>query len=221
MREKIIDLMNNKGDLPPLPDVLVKLQQIIDDPRTGIPDIVKILEMDPVLAAKIMSVSNSVHYTRGAGASKTLLMAVNKIGRNELLKIVYSIELSKMFSDNRIMDYTDFWKHCLSVAVMTQSLCKRLNFEEDYLDIAYLTGLLHDVGIMVFAYLVPDEYKNFLSATQGDDEESFERQEINTFGIDHSELGGMFISKWWDLDDRISQAIKYHHFPYPEEKMLS
>ncbi|MCP4728098.1 MAG: hypothetical protein GY863_23870, partial [bacterium] len=46
-------------------------------------------------------------------------------------------------------------------------------------------------------------------------------QEINTFGIDHSELGGMFISKWWDLDDRISQAIKYHHFPYPEEKMLS
>lgn len=72
---------------------------------------------------------------------------------------------------------------------------------------------MHDIGIMVFCYLIPDEYIEFLRSVQ-DEEVPLEVREYKKFGIDHPELGAVFIKKWWQVDDHILQAVRYHHFPF-------
>lgn len=213
MRDKILQLMKERGDLPPLPDILIKVQEIVNNPRSQLSDITKLIEVEPIMTARIMSIANSPYYLRGAGVVKSLNVAVSKLGMNEIVKIIYSIEVSRLFTENNVLDSAQFWRHSLAVGVFSQNLAIRLNRTKEEIDLAYLAGLLHDIGIMVFAFLIPDEYEEFLKSLL-DKEAPLEIQEREKFGIDHGELGSLFIKHWWKLDERLLTAVGKHHFPF-------
>lgn len=216
MREKLLSLLDERGDLPPLPDILIKIQEIVNNPRSQLSDIVKIIEMEPIMSARIMSIANSPYYLRGAGQVKSLNIAAGKLGMNELVKVIYSIEVSRLFTENSVLDSSQFWRHSLAVGVFSQRLAERLKRSKEEIDLAYLAGLLHDIGIMVFAYLIPDEYEEFLKNLL-DQEAPLEIQEREKFGIEHGELGALFIERWWNLDEKLITAIKKHHFPFSKD----
>ncbi len=220
MREKILELLDKKGDLPPLPDILVKVQQTSNDPKSSVTDLAGIIEMEPVLSGRIMSVANSAFYTRGAGAVKTLPMAIGKLGLKEIEKIVFSLELSRLFTDNTVIDSYQFWRHSLAVGVFAQSISPRLCSSVEDAETAYLTGLVHDIGIMVFSYLVPEEYSDFLKKVI-EKNDPLEIQEKSVFGIDHAELGFHFIRRWWNLEKKTALGVKFHHSPDAGKKEIS
>ena len=83
-------------------------------------------------------------------------------------------------------------------------------------DITYLAGLMHDIGIMAFAYLVPLEYDDFLTNIQEKDGQLI-TLEKNAFGIDHAELGALYIDKWWDVDENITLTVRHHHTPFTDQ----
>ena len=64
MRNTILRLLEERGDLPPFPDIVLKLQRMIKDPQKSIKDIAMLIEYDPVMAGKIIKLSNSAYYTR-------------------------------------------------------------------------------------------------------------------------------------------------------------
>jgi len=213
MREKILERLEEKRDLPALPDIVLRLQEMIRDPRSNARSIAKIIEVDPVLAGKVLKLSNSAYYSRSTTPIKTLPVAVTKIGFNMLLKLVYSLKLMTLFTDSTLLDCTGFWRHSLAVAIFTQSLSRRVRSARMIQDFAYLSGLMHDIGIMVFGHLIPVEYGEFLGKVS-EKEEPLYRQEQDTFGIDHAELGALFIEKWWEVDEHVVRAVRYHHFPF-------
>lgn len=216
MREKLLELAQTSGDLPPLPDVLIKVQAAMSDPKTGIKDISKHIEIEPVLAGRIMKLSNNAIYGRAGKEVKTLSAAITKLGLNEIIKIIYSFELKNSFSNTVVIDSTHFWRHSLAVAVFSQSLGRIMKFDHELLDQIYLAGLMHDIGVMVFAFIIPDEYRLFLKQVF-EKYEPLEVQEYNRFGIDHAELGACFIQKWWKLDEKnCCDPIRKHHLPLTE-----
>ncbi len=213
MRDRILEMLGEHGDLPPLPDIVFKLQKMIRDPRTNAKTIAGLIEMDPVLAGRILKLSNSVYYSRATTPVTSLPVAITKIGFNMLIKLVYSLKVTKAFSDSTLIDNDAFWRHCLAAAIFTQSLSRRIRAHVEEQDIAYLAGLMHDIGIIVFGYLIPEEYGSFIEGI-ADEEKPLEVMEKETFGIDHAELGAMFVETWWDVDQRISISIRQHHFPF-------
>jgi HD-like signal output (HDOD) protein len=215
MRDKIIKLLDEKGDLPPLPDIVLKLQKMIKDPQKSIKDIAMLIEYDPVMAGKIIKLSNSAYYARSQIQIKTLPVAVSKIGLNMLLKLVYSLKISSLFSTNSLLNNSQFWQHSLGVAIFTQSLSIRVKATQNEQDISYLAGLMHDIGIMVFIYLIPSEYNDFLKKATSI-KKPLEVQEYETFGIDHAELGGKFIEKWWNMDKEIVSGVANHNSHFRE-----
>ena len=217
MREKILDLIEVEGELPPLPDIVIRIQEMTQSLNTNIKDIAKLVEMDPVLAFNIIKLSNSVYYSRSTTQIKTLPLAITKIGLNMLVKLVYSLKLCPLFSDSPFLSNSQFWLHSVAVAMLSHSLCFRIKATKEEQDIIYLSGLMHDVGIMVFGYLIPLEYNEFIQKNQGT-KEPLELLEQNTFGIDHSELGSLYIDRWWQVDENITQAVKYHHISLDELK---
>ena len=210
MKEKILNLLEEKGILPPLPDIVLRIQNMVNSPDTGIKEIAKAIEIDPVLAGRILKLSNSPFYTRSTTHITSLPIAITKIGLNMLVKIVYSLKLTSLFTDNSVLDNSQFWRHSLAVAIFTQSLSRRIRCSQEEQDMIYLAGLMHDIGIIVFGYLISSEYSDFLK--NGTEEEVFlYEQEKKEFGIDHAEIGALFIEKWWEMDERVSQSVRHHH----------
>jgi len=212
MKDKILDQLEKNPDLPPLPEITFRIQQMIRDPKTSARSIAKLIEVDPVLAGRILKLANSAFYSRSATSITTLPVAITKIGLNMIVKLVYSLKITTLFKDSLIVDSKIFWKHCLAVAILTQSLCRRTNATLEEQDIAYLGGLMHDIGIMVFGHSIPGEYESFLKKIQ-ETEQPLEKLEAETFGLDHAELGALFIEKYWEVDERIVHAVRTHHQP--------
>lgn len=213
MREEILDKIEEKGDLPAFPDILMKLQKKIEDPLASKSDFAKLIEMEPTLSGNLLRLANNVYYASGRQEVKSLEVAINKLGMEEIRKMIYSLQLTELFSDNSVLDYFQFWRHCVAVANFTQRLSGYVGASKQVQDTAYLAGLLHDVGIMVFAYLMPRPYMFFLKQLSQNDN-PLEEQEKVYFDIDHQELGALFIEKWWPIDPEIVHSVRYHHFPF-------
>ncbi len=217
MRDTILSLLEKSGELPSLPHIVLRLQKMVQDPDTSASNIAKVIETDPFLVGRIINLSNSAYYSRSTTSIKTLPVAITKIGFQMILKIVYSLKMTKLFTDSTILDSTKFWQHSLGAAILTQLLSRRIRISQEEEDIAYLAGLMHDIGIIVFDTLIPDKYTDFLNLI-ADDEVPLEIQEKKMFGIDHAELGSLFIDKCWQIDESISVAVKQHHNPFRGRK---
>ena len=57
MRKKIIELIEGRPDLPPLPEVLLGLQKLMNDPDCEVEDVYRLLKTDPVLSGRIITIS--------------------------------------------------------------------------------------------------------------------------------------------------------------------
>ena len=80
MREKLIALIETKGDLPPLPDILINLENRVNDPDCDILEISGIIEAEPVLSGRLIQLSNSVLFGGGREDTEDLNDAVMRLG---------------------------------------------------------------------------------------------------------------------------------------------
>ncbi len=212
MRDTILEMLDKKGRLPPFPDILINLQKKFEDPYVSADEIGKLLEVDPVLSGNILNLSNSAYYKRGYDNITSLTDAVNQLGLTIIKHLAYSLKLTGLFSKNKVIDLYQFWCHSIGVAIVTRRLAEMCNTHKKTQDIAYLSGLMHDVGIMVFAFIIPIQYLEFLGQVS-EIQAPLEEQERLCFGIDHQELGALYIKKEWQVDDKIADFVRYHHSP--------
>ncbi len=216
MRDTIIHQLSLKADLPPLPDVLIRLDELIKDPNISINAVASLLSTEPALSGKVIQLANSALYGGGRHNVENLRGAIVRLGLAEVRKLVYAVQLSNLFWDQELVDQRKFWRHNLAVALLTQKLAARSTAKILDRETAYVAGLLHDVGIMVFGYLIPEEYHSFL-VKAAEVDKPLHVQEKETFGIDHAELGALYIQKWWRMEEAVELAVDQHHFPiHPE-----
>ena len=211
MREKLLEMIEKKGKLPPLPAMIARLQQMIEDPDVGINEVAKVIQTDPVLAGRLIQLANSVFCGSSAFFATGLTRALSRLGLKMAMDIAYSLEMSKVFQENEFIRQEDFWKHSLGLAVISSRLTSQFGGNRDLQSHAYLGGLMKNVGVLVFSHLIPKKYGAFLStmkeriAEQDIPLKTFrgigiEKWEEHIFGISNAELGAAFIKRWWPVD---------------------
>lgn len=211
-KDEILKILGEKGDLPPLPEILLKLQNLINDPDTHLEAIAELIETEPVLSGRLIKLANSVLFGGGREEAGDLSSAVMRLGIKMILDLAYTLQLPNMFNRFKSLDQYRFWQHSLAVACFTQALGKKVGLPEEEQAESYVCGLMHDLGIVVFEYLIQDEYCEFVKSI-GSEEASLETLEQERFGIDHPELGGRFIRNYWPISPTIIKAVKKHHHP--------
>ncbi len=211
-RDKILKLLTEKGDLPPLPEILLKLQTLINDPESEIEEIARLIETEPVLSGRLIKLANSVLYGGGREPAEDLSSVVMRLGVKMILDLAYALQLTNVFSKFKSLDQYKFWMHSMAVACLTQALCKKANLPEEERQESYICGLMHDLGIVVFEHLIPDEYYAFVQS-MGPEEASLETLEMETFGIAHPELGAEFIRQYWPISPVVINAVEHHFDP--------
>ena len=209
MREKLLALVEEKGDLPPLPEILTNLERKVNDPDCDVLEISAIIETEPVLSGRLIRLSNSVLFGGGREKAEDLNDAVMRLGVKMVLDMAYSLKLPGLFKPKGF-NQLHFWTHSLGVAYLTRSLAYMVKVPQEEIEFAYLCGLMHDTGILVFDHLIPDKYSEFLKTIKSSDLTLSENEE-GTFGITHAELGARFIEKWWPVSPGLVDAIRIYH----------
>lgn len=220
MRSKILQLVDKKVDLPPLPEVMLRLEAKVDDPDVDIEEIALIIESEPVLAGRLLKLSNSVFFGGGRDPVEDLAGAILRLGLKMVLDLTFTLEMPNLFKKVRIPNQRQFWQHSLAVAVFSRIFCVRFDNVKCEPDLCYISGLMHDIGVMVFSYLIPNEYSNFIRDNWSDGS-PLDELEDKVFGINHAQLGALFIKKWWSLKPEVADAVLGHHSDLTKAKNIS
>jgi HD-like signal output (HDOD) protein len=139
-------LQSNQCELPTLPDLAIKISRAIDDPETTNQDVARLIQIDPALSARVLSVVNSAAF--GAmGKITSIQQAAGRLGRNKVRSLVYSCLLKSIFSIEfpaLKIRMQALWQHSAEVAALAFVLGRAspgIDPEQ-----AMLAGLVHDIG---------------------------------------------------------------------------
>src|ERR1700690_117392 len=120
-------LLEKLNDIPTLPAVPMKVNELINDPSSSSSDIADVLKKDQVLTAKILRLVNSSYYAIPGGVTD-VQRALAFLGFNTLAQLVLSLSVFSFFStfDNENFSMLDFWRHALATGVCSEVIAKRL-----------------------------------------------------------------------------------------------
>ncbi len=208
--KRILTLDDKK--LPSFPQVAVKLLEASRDETVSLGDLAKILETDPGISVRVLEIVNSAFYGIGRQITK-LSEAVSLLGLDEIKKIALGMTVfEKMFKSGRARQFDRllFWRHSLSVAVLSLEIAREAGYPDP--EEAYIAGLLHDVGKIFLDIHGKKDYGTFIQELSSSTELIIEKERA-TLGLGHDDVGAFFCSLW-KLPEKLIMAVKYHHQPF-------
>jgi HD-like signal output (HDOD) protein len=221
MREQLLGLIQKDGILPPFPEIINRLREMIEDPDTGINDVAKVIQSDPVLAGRLIHLANSVFGSSSVFFATELTRALSRLGLKMAMDLAYSLKMPHLFKDNVIIDQRLFWRHSLALGIMSSKVAKLLGATPEQVSHAYLGGLMRKTGVLLFANLIPEQYEAFLEKVENvlKKQLSNDRRSIGLFnlgpletklfGIDNAELGAAFMRRWWSVDPEVINYVQF------------
>jgi HD-like signal output (HDOD) protein len=216
-REIIKSIIEFVDQLPPLPMVVQKIMQLVQQEETSAQDLAKVISMDTALAAKVLRLVNSALYSV-ANPVTTIQRAVAILGFSELKNMTLGLKIMDTFAnpEDGNMDRDEFWEHSLACGLCAQSLSE--NLRQVFPEEAFLGGLLHDVGKLVLDAYLPDQWKVVQDQAQGKQLPPLLLEE-QIVGVPHTDVG-QWLAERWKLPRLHQIAIKYHH-EIPSESDLT
>ncbi|MDD5675903.1 MAG: HDOD domain-containing protein [Chitinivibrionales bacterium] len=188
------------------PFTIAKVLQLAESEKSGAADLARVITADPVISAQIFKVCNSVLFASLNRRISTIRDAIVRIGFRETKNIVMGMSVLKLFDEKNQslgFDKVDFWYHSLACGIIAEKLAKQMgtiNAEE-----AFLAGLLHDFGIMIFSEYFPTVFSKLLEETTTKACQ-FIDTEKKILGITHNEAVKELFAGW-KLPETISEAI--------------
>ena len=202
-------------DLPTFPVIVTRLLELTQDQSSKIGDLVRVVETDPAITARLLRIANSPYYSFQRQIS-TVRESVILLGYNEVRRLALNLTIHKNLVDSgqgESFDQQHFWRHSLAVAI----IAKRLADETKLVDPeeAYAAGLLHDIGKTLLEHHGKISYSEFLEFV--DDQPSVVlEEEQRIFGESHETIGALYAS-YCALPETLVNAILFHHRMVPAD----
>ena len=206
-KNKWVSQLDGLVQLKPMPAVAMQIMKACRDEQFNVRELVSLVECDPAIAARVLSVVNSSAFGLSREVS-TINQAVVVLGFKSLSQLAISAATAKVFSDGKSSeeDRMRLFDHSLGCAAVARVIVGGGQTSADAGE-AFLAGMLHDIGKLVFFDLAPEEYRS-LEQNRGTD--SLLDLERDAFGLDHTAVGMKF-GEFWGLPGGIKQAIANHH----------
>jgi HD-like signal output (HDOD) protein len=178
--------------LPPFPQVAIRILQLANNENVQMGQISSLISTDPAFASEILTVANSAFYSPRY-PSTTVAQAVAVLGANRLQGMCVTVGVRAYLGKSmNLPALRNLWRHNLACAIIAQRLASLGVIDQD---IAYTSGILHDIGRMALAVIQPKAYAELLEAHFGSSASVLEA-ERELFGWDHCEIGRQLIADW-------------------------
>ncbi len=209
--EKARVVADKVGDLPPIPVVVMRSLELLNDPETTVKAIQEQITLDQSLTAFILKIANSALYGLRSEVS-TISYAINLMGYNTTRSILMSYLTRQYFQSRGSRSLQQvLWKHSLASAVFGKLLAEksgRVNAEE-----AFISCLLHDIGKGVLLLNHTAEFERIVSLFSPEENSAqWLEKEYAQLGFSHVEVGFLLMKKWRFAENIIESEV-FHHSP--------
>jgi len=201
---KIID------DLPQFPENINKIQRLLNDKSSKMSEIAALISSDVSLTTDLLKLVNSATFAL-ASPCRSIIEATKLVGIRGIKNMLLSIATIENLKTEQIQS-KELWTHAYKVAFYAYNLAR--NFcpnDASIIEDAYVCGLLHDMGKLIFETAHPELGKRMKSICDQKDI-SLDIFEKLVAGVNHGEIGALIAEKW-NFPDLIVSVIRHHHEP--------
>jgi len=206
--EKIIARID---DLPTLPRIVLKITELVNDPKSSAKDLARIISDDQVLTARLLKLVNSSFYGFPQRIS-TVTNAIVLLGFDAIRSLLLTTSVFDLFAGRtkkRRLEQEKFWDHSLGCAVGAKVIGNDLR--RDKIEELFVSGLLHDIGKIVEMQFLPDEFNQVMEVVNHENS-LMVMAEDHVLGFNHARIGQLLAEKW-NLPIKLGQVIAHHHRP--------
>lgn len=197
-------------DLVTLPEVALRVNQMVDDPRTSADAIGRAIAQDAALTARVLRAANSPLF----GMSRqidSIGRAVTVLGARQVRDLALGLSAARAFEGipNELVSMSTFWDHSLMCAVAARLLAAQAGRGEA----VFIAGLLHDIGRLVLFRRAPVESRQaVLMSIDEPGDPALHLCERAIIGTDHAEIGAA-LARQWRLPAMLRECLEFHHEP--------
>jgi HD-like signal output (HDOD) protein len=193
-----------------LPDVAIRLNNLIDQPDTSIKDLVEVVQLDAAISATVLRLANSAWYGLPSKVD-TISRAITLIGQKALRDLVMSTSVITTFKgiSSEFVDMRDFWDNSVTCGVVTRNLAQKCGIRDA--ERMFLAGLLHKIGRLVFYASRPVLYRQVLQ-DKNRGEVAIIAAEESVFGFNYAQLGAALL-RAWGVPTALDEVVEYQLDP--------
>jgi len=198
--------------LPTLPATYQKLVECLKSPDADMNDVAQIIARDPSMSARLLKVVNSAYF----GLAKPVADVARAgalLGLDRLMALVLGQGLFAGGDAPQVPGFSleALWTHSLATATAAHRIAIDEGLDKEQVAAAFLAGMLHDIGKLVFAMGMPEEYARVLELARS---KAASERELETLELQatHTDVGAYLVGLW-GLPNNIAEAIAFHEDP--------
>lgn len=198
-------------DLPTLPRTVLRITEIINNPKSSARDLAGVINDDQVLTARLLRLVNSSFYGFPQRIA-TVSFAIVLLGFDAIRNLLLTTSIFDLFNGTGRelqVEREKLWDHSLGCAVAAKIIGEHLHFEK--VEELFVCGLLHDLGKIVEMAYLQDDYARVRAQVKANDD-SILRAEEETMGCNHAHIGHLLAERW-NLPAPVPEVILHHHTP--------
>jgi putative nucleotidyltransferase with HDIG domain len=198
-RELVRRLKTGGAALPVLPAVAQLAIRLANDPEARITELASLVDSDPPIAARFMSIANSAIYFPGWITSRAQ-SAIARLGLASARDLLFQVVCAS--GSGGLKNYQSAVRSSLRRSVLAahaaRAVSRELSIGTEY---DYLSGLLHDIGESRI-YRILDGIKR-----------PVDPQLADALVRKYHERAGAEVARSWKLPSEIVEACAAHHDP--------
>ncbi|MBW2443413.1 MAG: HDOD domain-containing protein [Deltaproteobacteria bacterium] len=198
--EILSQFKSGKINPPVMPQVVREMQTVIKQPKSTPEQLAEVIEKDPTISLRLISVANSPVY-RGITEIRNVKSAIPRLGLKETLNIVLAIANKNLYESKNVkfkilMD--KLWVHALACAYGSKLIAQSLKLEDQ--EKYFLMGLIHDIGKILLL-------KAFSEVKRG----GTLKMDAIEANVQEAHIGlGSMLLKRWGFDAEFINVINHH-----------
>ncbi len=205
---RIASEFTGRLQLTVFPYLLERLIHVRHDPSIALPDLSRLIRMDPALCFMAIRLDRSMGSNAQAADPPGIDDVVSRIGMAGIDAITTQALANQALNGihhRQGLALGWLWRHCLTTAMLTQMLALERRYHP--VEEAYTAGLLHDIGKLALFARTPAACAPML--TDPAQARPLLKAEEQVAGSDHGRIGAQLIHRYTDAWFA-ADAAEYH-----------
>lgn len=218
-RAELLDKLKACEELQGFSPTVSQVLKLTASDRSSVEAVSKAIGQDQAMALKILKLANSAVYTRGDRVS-TVHKAVLRIGMSSIRQVVLNIGVVERFSSAAFRDTLNtgqFWEHSIAVGLIAVQLARSNGVADP--ESAFTIGLLHDLGRVVLAEVLGDQYLDVIRIARKIGA-PLEQVETRMLALNHADVMDRLLLAW-NFPKHFVEPIMHHHLSVGNARQVS
>ena len=206
------DLQWSPDILPPFPAIALKALNLMSGTDTSLLQLCNLIRSDPAFSCAILKIANSplVAFSKNV---TSVLQASMLLGFRRLKSVVITVGLKSYLQHSATPLMQSCWRHSVACAMIAERSAKWNSLDKDF---AYTAGVLHDLGRVALATVMPQSYARVVERGMDHPQELLQNEQ-ELCGIDHCQVGSSLVTAW-NLPEAFLEITSCHHDPTASAK---